>query len=119
MSATLYERLGGRESISAVVDEFYDRVLSDDRVNHFFEETDVAALRAHQTQFIASVTGGPVEYDGADVSAAHAHLDIDGRDFRIIANHLNDALVAFDVPEAERKEVIGAVGELESAIVTQ
>ena len=43
MSATLYERLGGREAIGAVVDEFYDRVLSDDRINHFFEETDVTS----------------------------------------------------------------------------
>lgn len=117
MSATLYERLGGRESISAVVDEFYDRILSDDRVNHYFEETDVEALRAHQTQFIASVAGGPIEYDGADLSEAHAQLAIDGRDFRIVANHLNDALVAFDVPEPERREVIGAVGELEPVIV--
>lgn len=119
MSTTLYERLGGRESIDAVVEEFYDRVLSDDRVIHFFEDADTSSLRTHQAQFIASVTGGPVEYDGDDMAAAHAHLDIDGRDFRIIANHLNDALEEYDVPEQERREVITAVGELEPAIVSE
>lgn len=118
MSETLYDRLGGREAIEAVVESFYDRVLDDDRVNHFFEDTDMSALRAHQTKFLASVTGGPVEYDGEDLSAAHAHLDIDGRDFRVVAHHLNEALLEFDVSEADRKQVIAAVGELEPAIVT-
>ena len=119
MSATLYERLGGRDAIDAVVEEFYDRLLSDGRVSHFFEDTDLPSLRAHQAQFVASVAGGPVKYEGTEMAEAHGHLDIDGRDFRIIANHLNDAFVAFDVPEAERREVIAAVGELESAIVSE
>lgn len=118
MSATLYERLGGRESISAVVDEFYERVLADDGVNHFFEGTDMSALRAHQTQFLAAVAGGPVEYEGRDLAEAHAHLDIDGEDFATIATHLDEALMAFDVPEQERGEVVRAVGDLEPEIVS-
>ncbi|WP_137283522.1 group I truncated hemoglobin [Halorussus salinisoli] len=118
MTGTLYERLGGRESISAVVEVFYERVLGDDRVNHFFENTDMSALRAHQTKFLASVTGGPVEYDGEDLSSAHAHLDIDGEEFEIIAHHLDAALADLDVPETEREEVVAAVAELEPAIVS-
>ena len=33
---TLYERLGGEEGIGRVVDLFYDKVLADDTVNHYF-----------------------------------------------------------------------------------
>ena len=119
MSSSLYERLGGRESISAVVDEFYNRILTDDRVNHFFEDTNMLSLRGHQTRFIASVAGGPEGYDARELSEAHAHLDIDSRDFEIIATHLDEALVEFDVPEQERGEVLGAVGDLESEIVSE
>lgn len=118
MPTTLYERLGGRESISAVVDEFYNRVLADDRVNHFFDDTNMLSLRGHQTRFIASVASGPEDYDGRDLSEAHAHLDIDGRDFAIIATHLDEALAAFDVPEGDREELLGAVGDLEPVIVS-
>lgn len=39
---TLYEWLSGRESIAAVVDEFYDRVMADDQVNYYFEDIDMA-----------------------------------------------------------------------------
>lgn len=119
MSTTLYERLGGRTSIEAIVDEFYARVRSDERVNDVFEDTDMAALRAHQTQFISALAGGPAEYDGEDLSEAHAHLDVDGRDFRIVVDHLDDALVEFDVSERERTELVGAVADLESAIVVE
>ena len=33
---TLYERLGGKKSITAVVDEFVGRVAADTRINHYF-----------------------------------------------------------------------------------
>jgi len=118
MSETLYDRLGGEDAIAAVVDSFYDRVLGDERVEHYFEETDMSALRAHQTQFLSSVTGGPVEYDGQDLETAHEHLGIDVRDFKIVANHLDEALAEFDVSEDDRKTVIAAVGELQSAVVS-
>ncbi|NHN57951.1 group 1 truncated hemoglobin [Halorussus rarus] len=118
MSQTLYERLGGRDAIAAVVESFYERVLDDERVAHFFEDADVASLRTHQTQFLASATGGPVEYDGADLETAHAHLDIGAQDFEIIAVHLDEALASFEVPDGERGEVLAAVGELEPAVVS-
>ena len=71
---TLYERLGGNEAIASVVDEFYDRMLDDERIAGFFENVDMASQRAHQTQFLSSVTGGPVEYSGADMREAHEVL---------------------------------------------
>src|SRR5258705_4625872 len=33
---TLYDRLGGKKAIPAVVDEFVERVAADTRINHFF-----------------------------------------------------------------------------------
>ncbi|KTG30896.1 group I truncated hemoglobin [Haloferax profundi] len=115
---TLYERLGGKEAISAVVDEFYDRMLADDDLAHYFEDTDMQAQRAHQTQFISSVAGGPVEYSGADMEEAHAHLGLSHEDFAATATHLQNALEEFDVPEDEIDEVLGAVASLEDDIVT-
>ena len=41
--ATLYERLGGQAAIDAAVDIFYRKMLADDRVNYFFDNTDMDA----------------------------------------------------------------------------
>lgn len=49
---TVFDRLGGHEAVESVVNDFYDRVLTDDRVIHHFEDSDTTELRAHQIQFI-------------------------------------------------------------------
>ncbi|KAB1186626.1 MULTISPECIES: group 1 truncated hemoglobin [Haloferax] len=115
---TLYERLGGKEAISAVVDEFYDRMLADDELAPYFEDTDMQKQRAHQVQFISAVAGGPVDYTGADMREAHEHLELSHDDFAATATHLKDALEEFDVEENEIDEVLDAVASLEDEIVT-
>ncbi|EMA61961.1 group I truncated hemoglobin [Halorubrum lipolyticum] len=114
---TLYERLGGREAIGAVVDEFYDRVLDDDRVAHHFEDVDMTAQRAHQTRFLSAVAGGPAEYDGDTMDEAHDGMGITGTEFGAIATHLDDALAEFDVDDADREAVLAAVEEFRDDIV--
>ena len=54
MAETLYEKVGGEEAISKVVDYFYNElVLKDDTVNHFFQQTDMEKQREHQAKFIS------------------------------------------------------------------
>lgn len=115
---SLYERLGGRASIEAVVDEFYERVLADESLAPYFVDADVDELRRHQTAFLTAVAGGPDAYDGRKMRAAHDHLDVTAGVFERVAEHLAAALSAFDVPEGDREKVLSAVASYEDAIVT-
>ena len=117
MSETLYERLGGAEAIGAVVDRFYERVTGDERVAHYFEDVDMEKQRAHQTQFLSAVTGGPADYSGDDMATAHEHLEIARPDFDAIVEHLDATLREFDVGDDDREAVLGAVAEYEDDIV--
>ena len=117
MRETLYDRLGGSDGIDAVVEEFYDRVLADESLAHFFEDTDTDALRDHQRAFLTMVAGGPDEYDGPDMRAAHGHLDIGESDFEKVATHLDDALRAKGVPDQEREAVMAEVAGLEDDVL--
>lgn len=116
--ATLYERLGERDAIAAVVDRFYERVLDDDRLAEHFADSDVEQLRDHQVRFIGSVTGGPIEYSGDDMRTAHEHLGLTNADFDAVAGHLEATLREFDVAERERSEVLEAVSALREDVVT-
>jgi hemoglobin len=89
---SLYDEIGGRDAVEAVVDDFYDRVLDDDRLAGYFEGVAMGDLRAHQVAFVSAVAGGPAEYTGEDMRTAHAHLDIDDGDFDAVADHLEIAL---------------------------
>lgn len=115
---SLYTRLGGEEALDAVVDSFYDRVLSDEELQPYFQGVSTEQLREHQKQFLTAVTGGPAEWNGRDMEGAHTGLDITSEDFEQVAEHLRATLVAFDVGEEEREEVMETVGRLESAIVS-
>ena len=114
---TVFDRLGGHEAVESVVNDFYDRVLNDERVIHHFEDRDTTELRAHQVQFISAVTGGPVEYSGADMREAHRGMGITDTEFDIIAEHLDTALAENDVSDADRQRVLATVEEVRPEIV--
>jgi hemoglobin len=71
---SLYEQLGGEAAVDAAVDVFYRKVLTDDRISHFFDDVDMDRQIAKQKGFLTMVFGGPVAYTGKDMRAGHAHL---------------------------------------------
>jgi len=81
MMNSLYDRLGGEAAMGAAVDIFYRKVLSDDRINAFFDGVDMERQAAKQKAFLTMVTGGPHNYTGQDMRNGHKHL---------VARGLND-----------------------------
>lgn len=45
---SLYQKLGGKAAVSAVVDKFYELMLADQNVRHFFATTDMEKQRCRQ-----------------------------------------------------------------------
>ena len=72
--ATLFERLGGKPAVDAAVDRFYEKVLKDDRIRHFFDGVDLARQRNKQKAFLSFAFGGPQNYSGKTMRDGHAHL---------------------------------------------
>ena len=70
----VFKRIGGKEAVSAVVDRFYEYMLADDRVKHFFVNTHMEKQRQHQKDFISFALGGNTAYEGKDMRSAHQHL---------------------------------------------
>lgn len=74
MSKTLFERLGGQNAVNTAVDIFYRKMLTDDRVSHFFEDVDMEQQILKQKGFLTMVFGGPNHYSGKDMREGHRHL---------------------------------------------
>ncbi|MBL4602551.1 MAG: group 1 truncated hemoglobin [Emcibacteraceae bacterium] len=105
--SNLFERIGGDAAVDAAVDVFYKKVLSDDSISHFFETTDMDAQREKQKKFLTVAFGGPNDYSGKDMRAAHAKLDnITEAHFTSVAGHLQATLEELGVPEAEVSEAM-------------
>ncbi len=70
MSA-LFEKIGGGAAVDAAVDKFYEKVLADDRIKHFFEGVDMKRQADHQKKFLTFAFGGPANYSGRSMREAH------------------------------------------------
>jgi len=114
---SLYDRLGGRDGIRAVVDEFYDRLLADEEIGPFFQNTDMESLKRHQTDHLVEAAGGPAEYTGPPVRDAHLHVPFTGAHIERSIEHLEASLDAFDVARADREAVVGAVAQYEADLL--
>jgi hemoglobin len=113
----LYERLGEREGIEAVVDDFYDRLLADEDLGPFFEGSDMEMLRRTQADFLCEAAGGPETYDAAPVREAHLHVPFEPGHIERAVELLSESLDAFDVPEEDADAVVGAVAQYEADLL--
>lgn len=115
---SLYERLGARPAIAAVVDEFIARLASDPRIKHRFFNTDIPKLKVLLVEFVCVATGGPCKYTGLDMETSHAGMEVVGEEFTALVEDLAGALDKFKVPAREKGELLGALGPLKPQIVT-
>jgi len=70
----VFKRIGGRAAVDAAVDRFYEYMLSDERVKHFFDDVNMEKQRQHQKDFITYALGGSPGYSGNDLRTAHQPL---------------------------------------------
>ena len=119
---SLYDRLGKKKAIAAVVDEFVARAAADNRINKFFAATaaDPARLKKFKGNLVDQIceaSGGPCKYKGKDMKSAHMGMGISSADFGALVEDLIAALNKFKVPEAEKNELLGILGPMKSDIV--
>ena len=118
-SRSLYDRLGGKPAISAVVDNLVGRVAQDDRINLRFANTDIVHLRMMLVDQICQASGGPCTYTGKDMKTAHHNLNITNDEFNALVEDLLAALGELRVGAPEQQELVGALGGLKGDIVGQ
>ncbi len=114
---SLYERLGGKTAIEAVVADFTNTIVNDDRIDHFFAETDQEDFKSMLVAQICEAAGGPCVYEGADMKSAHEGLEIREADFNALVEDLIKTLDKFKVPQAEKNELLELLGPMKSDIV--
>ena len=116
---SLYDRLGGKDAITAVVDDFVGNVAADNRINGFFAKANIPNLKRNLVDQICQASGGPCTYTGKDMKTAHKGMGITDKDFNALVEDLVKSLDKFKVPEKEKGELLTALGSLKPQIVGQ
>src|SRR5437764_5710479 len=120
---SLYERLGGIYSISCVVDDLIDRVMTDARlnanpaVNEAHHKVPPPGFKYLVTEMVGWASGGPQQYSGRPMGDTHRHLAITAEEWQAFMDDLRQTLAKFAVPEQEGQELIAIVESTREAIV--
>lgn len=118
----LYERLGGKKAITAVVDEFVANCAADTRINSFFaataaDEKRLKGFKAKLVDQICEASGGPCKYKGKSMKEAHAGMGIKDEHFNALVEDLTKALDKFKVGEKEKNELLSVLGPMKPDMV--
>src|SRR5919202_1753935 len=117
--ASLYDRVGGKPAITAVVDDFVGNVAADNRINGFSARTDIARLKRLLVEQICAGSGGPCTYTGRDMRTTHRGMNINDAQFNALVEDLVKSLDKFKVPAREKDELLAILGPMRKDIVAQ
>jgi hemoglobin len=115
--STLFERLGGLDAITAVVDSFVTRCAGDDRIIATFARTDIPRLEKMLIDQVCEASGGPCTYTGRSMKETHDAMGVTAGEFDALVEDLVATLDEFSVPEAEKQELLGALAPMRGEIV--
>jgi len=117
---TLYARLGGYDAISAVANDLLPRLQADSQLARFWQhrgEDGVKREKQLLIDFLCSSAGGPLYYTGRDMKTSHKGMKISESDWAAFLGHLSATLEVFQVPPAERDDVVAFVQSTKPDIV--
>lgn len=105
----LVEQVGGPEKVYQLVEALYQRVFEDGELAPFFANTDRERLVRMQYEFVVTALGGPTQYSGSELQAAHAGRGIEANHFSGFVNHflvvMAEAEIDADVIDKVRAEL--------------
>lgn len=116
---TLYERLGGKPALEAVVGELWNITSKDARINKYFANTKPEVFGSQLVDFLCQASGGPCQYKGKDMVAAHTGMHLSEADFNALADNVVKSLDKFKVPAKEKGEVMTMLGSLKDATINR
>ncbi len=114
---SLYDRLGEKPAITAVVDQFVAKLAADQRINARFANSDIPHLKAMLVDQICEAAGGPCKYTGKDMRTSHTGMNISDDEFNALVEDLKITLDQFKVGGLEQKDLIGALAPMKPDIV--
>lgn len=122
--STLYERLGGADGISKMVDDIVDAHLNNPviqaRFLPYLEKPErVAEIKKHTCDFLGAGSGGPENYTGRSMPETHRGMNISETEYMAVVADIMAVLLQHNVEESARKDVLAITFALRDDILHQ
>jgi len=115
--ASLYERLGGAESIAAIVEDIWTNHTSNPAIKQRYVKSDPENVKRLVREMFCAGTGGSETYTGKDMVTAHTGMNINDEEFVAVIDDVLDAMTNNNVGQRERDEVLCILYSMKNEIV--
>ena len=116
---TLFADMGGQAGIDKVVDASVDNYLADDRIKAIFDESNIDRLRAEFKVQFCQVAGGPCDYKGHDMTAAHKGLHLTNANFNAVVEDLQLAMDKVGTPFTVQNRFLARLAPMQHQVVSK
>lgn len=121
---SLYQRLGGKEGIAALVDDIVEMHMNNPKVSARFrpyleQPEALAQVKKHTCDFFGMGSGGPEVYAGRDMETTHRGMNISEEEYMHVADDIMGALDKHGMDETTKKDVLAIVWSLKEQIMRQ
>jgi hemoglobin len=114
----LFDALGGKPGIDALVQDFVPRLAADATLGAFFKDTNLRELKKQLADQLCAVSGGGCVYEGADMKHAHADLKIAKVDFNRMVEILQDAMDARAIAFADQNRLLARLAPMHRDVIS-
>ena len=115
----LFTDMGGQPGIDKLVDASVDAYLADPRIAAIFSESNIDRVRAEFKVQFCQVAGGPCQYSGHDMAAAHKGLHLTNADFNAVVEDLQAAMDKCDIGFAVQNRFLARLAPMQHQVVTK
>lgn len=108
---------GGYAGLGKITHDFVERVQRNPRIASFFKDADIERLEVMLTDQFCDVLGGGCKYAGKSMKEAHTNMKVRTADFNALAEDLQDALTAGNVPTYQQNKLIAKLAPMHRDVV--
>ncbi|SFZ89324.1 hemoglobin [Flaviramulus basaltis] len=124
MTNTLFERLGGTNGISNIVDDTVENHMNNPEVNARFlpfknKPDHLAIIKQHTIDFFSAGSGGDAKYKGKDMITAHTGMNISSTEYMHVMDDIFTALDKNNIDEVSKKDVLAILWSLKGMIISK
>ncbi len=114
---SIYERLGGEQKLSLIVEDFISEIGNDPIVYPYFEKASVSHFRKGIYSHLCDVAGGPCKYQGDSMVEIHTGMNVSEKAFNRLVELLVNALDKNDVDTQTQNRLLSKLAPLRSEVM--
>ena len=124
MNQTLFERLGGSEGISRIVDDVVNAHMNNPSIKVRFlpyleTPEKLAEIKQHTVDFFNAGNGRGAMYAGRDMTTTHRGMNISHAEYMYAVDDIFQVLDEHQIDETSKSQVLSILWSLKDMIIAQ